>query len=95
VAVVTESGLYLDLTRMVSESMDRALRLNRSWSTDHVYVTPLVHRMHTVCSTLEALGYCVRLYGVSDSAESAWRLTPEGLELYDDLCREFRKRREG
>ena len=90
---MTEQGLYLDLSRMLDDSIRRALQINHSWDTDSVYICSTEHRMHTVCSTLEALGYTQRMYVVGErSRESAWRLTNAGLELYEDLRKEHRRR---
>jgi len=83
---VTEKALYIDLSRLVDDSLDRALRLGRSWDTDHVFVCEQDHRLHTVCSTLEALNYTRRRFGVSErEGQSAWSLTSQGVELYHEL----------
>jgi len=83
---MTEQGLYLDLKRMVDQSVERALKLNHSWDLDHVYITPRAHRMHTVCGTLAALGYMAERFVVGERAdESAWSLTEAGMELYEEL----------
>lgn len=88
---MTERGLYLDLARMVDDSIRRALQLNRSWSLDHVYICKREHRMHTVCSTLEAIGYMTRRFEVGEkSDESAWSFTEQGVELYEELRQRWR-----
>ena len=90
---MNERGLYLDLARMVDEAMNRAARRNVSWSMDAVYVCDRNHRMYTVCSTLEALEYVVRRHDVSvGPEESAWALTDQGVELYEELRRNYRRR---
>jgi hypothetical protein len=91
---VTEDGLYLDLARMLDDSIRRALQVNHSWDTDSVYICSETHRMHTVCGTLEALGYTQRVYVVGEhKGQSAWRLTNAGMELYEDLRKEHKRRR--
>lgn len=89
---MNESGLFLDLKRIDEESRDRALQGN-SWERDCVYICDRNHRMHTVCSTLEALGYVVRRYDWRnpEHAESAWALTDRGRDLFDDLRRARRR----
>lgn len=90
---MTERGLYLDLARMMDESISRALRMNRSWATDHVYVCPREHRMHHVCSVLEALNYLERRYDVGEGpTTSAWSFTEQGVELYEELHHTWRRR---
>lgn len=90
---MTERGLYLDLSRMMDESIARALRLNRSWTGDHVYVTSKEHRMHHVCSVLEALNYVVRRWDVAiGEGNSGWSFTDQGVELFEELHHTWRKR---
>jgi hypothetical protein len=80
---------------MMDESQDRALRLNTSMSRDWAYITQQDHRMHHVCSTLEALGYTERLYNVGErKGESAWRLSVCGIDLYSELAAQHRARGE-
>lgn len=93
---MTERGLYLDLARMMDSSIARAMNVNRSWALDHVYVVDINHRMHDVCSTLEALNYLKRRYNVGEGAQcSAWSFTEEGIELYEELHHTWRRRRNG
>lgn len=83
---MTHAGLYLDLQRIVDLSLQRALSTGVSWVRDHVYICPRDHRMHTVCSTLEALAYTQRRFNVGEREdESAWSLTADGIDLYEEL----------
>lgn len=97
---MTHEGLYLDLQRIVDSSLERAISTGVSWVRDHVYIVSKTHRMHTVCSTLEALGYTQRRYGVGERErhqggeedESAWSLTYDGIDLYEELRAQCRSR---
>jgi len=84
---MNERGLWLDLNRIVQRSMDRALELGQSWSLNHAFITDKTDRMHVVCGTLEALGYTIRRFEVGERVDqSAWELTDQGVELWNDLC---------
>ena len=82
---MNERGLFLDLDRIAlgRPAIDR-------WWEAHVYITPKDHRMHTVCGTLESLGYLERAPLRAPGPQySAWRFTPQGAELYLDLMWEW------
>lgn len=85
---VTEKGLFLDLRRMLDESMTRA-SLGASWQADYVFSCDLNHRLHFVADVLEALGYVERRRSLEplNSQRSMWSFTQEGVELYEDLAR--------
>lgn len=88
---MTERGLLLDLRRIAEGQLDDADACGSM--ARGVYRCPVVHRMHTVCATLCALGYTSREWPIAlDSRLSAWRLTAEGEELLSDLERDTTRR---
>lgn len=91
---MTEAGLLIDLDRIDRASRDRALTGN-SWENDYVFLTQKSHRLHTVCSTLAALGYMTRRmdWRNAEHEESAWTLTGSGLDLMEDLRRSVASRK--
>lgn len=73
---MNERGLYLDLKRILTGALHR--------SVHHVYEVERTHRMHTVCGTLESLGYLRRIPPTRPEL-SAWSPNPEAWELFLDL----------
>ena len=77
---MNERGLFLDLERIARGRPSLA-----RWWECHTYEVPRDHRMHTVCSTLESLGYLEHALNTARGL-SAWRFTEQGVELYTELA---------
>ena len=88
---MTERGLYLDLRRMMDNALERAMKVGKSME-DAVYICDRSHRMHTVCSTLEALGYLAERHQMGERIhQSAWIFTTPGSELFEELHAQYRR----